>query len=82
MKISLIKSTNDKDSFNLMKNIGFNVIELENLEETDNKLQELINNDYKTIFLTNEVASFSENIIKKYYKTGDIKIIITPSKKS
>ena len=81
MKISWLKSSKDKDSFKFFKTMGFNVIEIENLEETDKKINELINNDYKTIFLSNEVAGFSENIMKKYYKNNDIKIIIAPSKK-
>ena len=34
-------------------------------------------NKYKTIFISNEVASFSEDIIKKYNKNDDIRIIIT-----
>lgn len=33
-----------------------------------------------TIILTNEVASFSEDIIKKYNKNENINIIITPNK--
>jgi hypothetical protein len=34
-----------------------------------------------TIIITNEVASFSSDIIKKYNKKEDINIIITPNKK-
>jgi len=44
------------------------------------KLKELINQNYTTIVMTNEVAGFSESIIKKYNKTDGVNIIITPSK--
>ena len=45
------------------------------------KLQnQITNNNYDTIFITNEIASFSEDIIKKYRKDEKIKIIITKSK--
>ncbi len=81
MKISWMKFVNDKDSFKMIKNMGFKVVELENLEEADNKIKELIEEEYKTIFMTNEVAGFSENIMKKYYKNNDVKIFIAPSKK-
>ena len=81
MKISWIKSYQDNDSFNMMKSMGFNVVELKDLEDTDKTIQNLIDQKYKTIFITNEVAGFSENIMKKYHKDENIKIIITPSKK-
>ncbi len=33
-----------------------------------------------TIVITSEVAGFSEDIIKKYHKNEDIRIIIAPNK--
>ncbi len=82
MKISLIKSTKDKNSFNFAKGIGMKVVELEKNEEVDEKIEELIKNDYKNIILSNEVAGFSEDIIKKYGNSKDINIYIAPSKRS
>ena len=80
MKISLIKSKNDSNSFKMFKGLGFDVIELDDLEKTDIEIDKLVNEKYKTIILTNEVAGFSENIIKKYNKSDEINIIIAPSK--
>lgn len=81
MKISLIKSKNDSNSFKMFKVLGFDVIELDDLEKTDIEIDKLVNEKYKTIILTNEVAGFSENIIKKYNKSDEINIIIAPSKR-
>lgn len=80
MKISLIKSKTDKESFRMFKGLGFNVVEMEDLDETDKQIKKLVAEQYKTIILTNEVASFSEDIITKYKNTEDINIIITPNK--
>jgi len=78
MRISCIKYSKDNNSFSFFKAIGANVIELEDLEKTDEELGKLIEDKYKTIFISNEVAAFSEDIIKKYNKNDDIRIIITP----
>lgn len=80
MKISWVKYKQD-DSFNFFKNAGFDVYDIDNLDKVDEKLTELIENNYKTIILSNEVASFSEDIIKKYKKSEDVRIIITPTKR-
>lgn len=80
MKISWIKHRDD-NSFKILKNIGMDVYDIEEMDKVDEKLTELINNDYRTIVLSNEVASFSEDIIKKYKKSEDIRIIITPTKR-
>lgn len=65
----------------MFKGLGFDVIELDDLEKTDIEIDKLVNEKYKTIILTNEVAGFSENIIKKYNKSDEINIIIAPSKR-
>ncbi len=80
MKITLLKGSNDKKSFKLFETLGAKVNTIDDLEKTDDKIQELIREDYTTIIMTSEVAGFSESIIKKYNRTNDIKIIITPSK--
>ena len=81
MRISCLKAKNDNRSFKFQKNLGLDVYEIEDLEQTDDKLNELVNNKYSTIILSNEVASFSSDIIKKYAKDDNINIIIAPSKK-
>ena len=80
MKITLLKASNDKKSFKFFEHIGAEVNIIYDLEKTDDKLSELINNNYTIIIMTSEVAGFSENIIKKYNNNSEIKIIIAPSK--
>ena len=80
MKITLLKGSNDKKSFKLFETLGAKVNTVDDLEKTDEKIQELIRQNYTTIIMTNEVAGFSESIIKKYNRTNDIKIIIAPPK--
>lgn len=81
MKISFLKSKNDTNSFKRAKIFGMDVYEIEDLEKVDDKLEDLVNKQYNTIFITNELAGFSENIIKKYNTKKDITIFITPSNK-
>ena len=76
MKISWIKSSDDKDNFKFVENMGFEVVKINNKDEIDNTLQELITEKKDTIVITQELAGFSEDIIKKYSKNRDIKIII------
>lgn len=80
MKISWLKYEQDKKSFRLPEALGFDVFYLSDLEQTDNKMRELIKNDYDTIVISNEVAGFSKDIIKKYQKSKDIKIVISLDK--
>lgn len=68
MKISCVKSKNDHSSFKFFKGIGFDVYELEDLEQTDNKLKELVLQNYTTIILSNEVARFFRRYYKKIQK--------------
>ena len=77
MKVSWIKTKNDEKSFKILQNLGFDVYALEEPETTDKKIEELINNDCKIIILSNEIASFSNDIITKYNKQDDISIIIS-----
>lgn len=80
MKISWLKDSNDRKSFKVFESFGAEIQQIDDLEKTDEKIRELIKNNYTTIIMTNEVAGFSENIIKKYSKTNDVKIIIAPPK--
>lgn len=80
MQISWLRASNDNESFRLFKNLGMDVYDIDDLEKTDEKIKELVEQKYRTIVISNEVASFSEDIIKKYTKTKDINIIIAPGK--
>lgn len=80
MKMSWIKYEKDARSFRLPEALGFDVFKLQDLEQTDNTIKKLIGQDYDTIILSNQVAGFSEDIIKKYQKDKDIKIVISLDK--
>ena len=79
MKISCIKSNNDKKSFKFAELIGIDVYNIDKLEDVDNVIEELINNKCKTIFISNELAGFSQKIMKEYYNNKDVNIIISKS---
>lgn len=78
MSISWLKSSNDNKSFRIFKNLGFDVFEINDLDKTDEKIKELVDQKYTTIVLSNEVASFSGDIINKYNKKENINIVIAP----
>ena len=80
MKTVFLKSYNDKKSFKIFESFGTEARVIEDLERTDETIKSLVQNNYKTIVMTSEVAGFSESIIKKYNKRDDIKIIIAPPK--
>lgn len=79
MKISCIKSKEDESSFQFFDSIGVNVIKLDDLDKTDEVIQELIAKKYNNIILTDEVAGFSGDIITKYVKEDNVNIIISPT---
>lgn len=79
MKISWIKYKNDTKSFRIFKNIGMDVVDIENREDIDTAINRLVSNDYKTIILSSDVAAFSNDIITKYQKSDDINIVIMPN---
>lgn len=81
MKVSWIRGKNDTESFKILKNLGFDVYTMEEPENTDKKIEELIQNNCKMIILSNEIASFSSDIITKYRNQDDISIVITPTDK-
>lgn len=80
MKLSWIKYEKDNRSFRLPEALGFDVFKLQDLEQTDNTIKNLIQQKYDTIVISNEVAGFSEDIIKKYQRDKDVKIVISLDK--
>lgn len=78
MKISFIKY--DKENiFFLPKLVGINVEEIKEPDKIDEKMIELKNENYTTIVISSELASFSENIISKYKYDESFNIIILPT---
>ncbi len=80
MKISWLKYDKDDRSFKVPERLGFDVFKLEDPDTTDGKIKELISKSYDTIILTNELAGFSEDIIRKYSRDRNINIIIARDK--
>lgn len=78
MKISWIKNEKDNKNFAIAERLGMDVHRLNNPEDVDKTIQELVNKDCKMIVLSNEIAGYSEDIIKKYQINKDINIIISP----
>ena len=78
MKRSCIKYKEDNVNFDFFERIGFDIYKLNNPEDIDGKIEELVNNNYKTIILSNNISYFSEDIIKKYSRESKINIIIAP----
>ncbi len=81
MKISCIKFKNDNSNFKFGKIIGMDVFEIEDPEKIDEKIKNLKDDNYDTIVISNELASFSNDLVNKYTKDENIKIIITPNKR-
>ena len=80
MGISWLKSSKNDKSFRIFKRLGMDVYEIDDLEKTDEKIKQLVDQNYTTIILSNELASFSEDIIKKYSESKNINIIIAPKR--
>ena len=80
MKISFLRYKEDAVSYKIPKGFGMDVFEIENPEQIDNKIEELKNNNYTTIFIPSELASFSEKLMNNYKYDNKLNIIITPSK--
>ncbi len=76
MKIAWVKQQADEKSFRWQENMGWEVLKIQDVEETDQKLEELIQKQYDTIIISNELSYFSEDIIRKYQKKDDVNIII------
>lgn len=76
VKVAWVKQQTDKKNFRLQENMGWEILKIQDVEETDQKLEELIQKQYDTIIISNELSYFSEDIIRKYQKKDDVNIII------
>ena len=79
MKISWIKEEKDNKNFMVAEKLGMDVHRLNNPEDVDKTMEELVKQKYNMIVLSNEIAGFSEDIIKKY-KNNNVNIFISPRK--
>ena len=80
MKMSWIKYAKDEESFKVPERLGFDVFSLSEPENTDQKIEELVQKRYDVIILTVQIAGFSEDIIKKYNNDRNVSIIIARNK--
>ena len=80
MKISWIKQEKDNRNFMIAERLGMDVYRLQNPDEVDQTMKDIIKQNWHTIILSNEIAGFSEDIIKEYNNNKDINIIISPRK--
>ena len=80
MKISWIKDEKDNKNFAIAERLGMDVHRITNPEEVDKTMEDLVQKNCNTIVLSNEIAGFSEDIIKKYQNNKEINIIISPRK--
>lgn len=78
MKVSWIKYKDDNRNFKVAEKLGMDVFRISDPEQIDNKMEDLVKENYDMIVLSNEMAGFSENIIKKYKNNPDINIVISP----
>lgn len=76
MKVSWIKSQEDKKNFKIPELLGFDVFSLKENEDIDNKIDELISNKYNTIIISKDLAGFSQKINYEYAKNKNVDIII------
>lgn len=81
MKISFIKYKEDKNSFKFAKGLGFDIYELDKPEMIDREIEELKEKKYTTIIISNELASFSDDLLAKYKYDNNLNIIIAPANK-
>ncbi len=77
MKISFIKYEKE-EGYNFAQILGMNVEKIKEPEEVDKKIRELKQQEYTTIVISNELASFSEDIISKYKYDSALNIVIMP----
>lgn len=77
MKVSWIKFIEDKKDFKLPENLGFDVFSINRNDNVDEKIDELISNQYNTIIVSNSIAGASEKINTEYLKNKKVNIIIS-----
>lgn len=71
-----IKSKNENKKMFLNERFGVSVIELDDLEEIDREIEKIAIEKNNIIYISNELASFSNNI-DKYKNDKNVKIIIS-----
>ena len=81
MKATFIQYKKDNKQYRLPLMLGIEINKIEEPEQIDLKIEELKNQEYTTIIIPNELASFSEKITNQYKYDTNINIIITPTKK-
>ncbi len=81
MNFLFIRTKKDTTSFHVLQAMGAKIFEIDDLEKIDEVISKSVENNYKTFFLSSEVAGASQDITKKYKRNPDIRIFIAPSKR-
>ncbi len=81
MKISLITDKNENKKHIMAQIFGLDVYELDNPEKIDTKIEQLKNQKYNVIFISDELAGFSQDVIRKYNYDNNLRIVIMPNRK-
>lgn len=81
MKKSFITEKENGRDYKFAQLIGLDIFKLKDPEKVDVLIKKLKNENYNTIFIPDELASFSEDITKKYSNDPNLKIIIMPNRK-
>lgn len=81
MKISLIIDKNENKKHIMAQIFGLDVYELDNPEKIDTKIEQLKNQKYNVIFISDELAGFSQDVIRKYNYDNNLRIVIMPNRK-
>ena len=80
MKNSWLKLDNDNKSFKIPTSFGMDVFSVNSTENVDNKIDELIERNYNTIIVSNDVAGLSEKINKEYLYNKNVNIVISKNR--
>ena len=79
MKVCFLKYKNEK-YYRIPQILGMHIKEIEEPERVDYEIEKLKKEKFETVVVSENLASFSEEIAKKYSKDNNLNIIIMPSK--
>lgn len=77
MKMTYIRFLEEKQPV-VTKLFPIQTIKIKDPESIDERLESLKEQNYDTFLISSQLASFSQDVIKKYEKDKNIKIIILP----
>ena len=79
MKVCFLKYEKEK-YYRMPQILGMHIREIDKPEKVDLAIDKLKKENYKTVVISDNLASFSEKIANQYKKDNNFNIIIIPSK--